>query len=43
VLRRIERPTHDQLVSAQIADAQARQGMGDLDELLRSGETWVVE
>jgi 2-oxoglutarate ferredoxin oxidoreductase subunit beta len=43
VLRRVQRPTHDQLVSGQIADAQARQGMGDLDELLRSGETWVVE
>jgi 2-oxoglutarate ferredoxin oxidoreductase subunit beta len=43
VLRRVQRPTHDQLVSGQIADAQAREGMGDLDELLRSGETWVVE
>jgi 2-oxoglutarate/2-oxoacid ferredoxin oxidoreductase subunit beta len=43
VLRRIERATHDQLVSAQIDDARARQGAGDLDELLREGETWVVE
>jgi 2-oxoglutarate ferredoxin oxidoreductase subunit beta len=43
VLRRVQRPTHDQLVSAQIADAQAREGTGDLDELLLAGETWVVE
>jgi 2-oxoglutarate ferredoxin oxidoreductase subunit beta len=43
VLRRVERPTHDQLVSAQVDEAQARQGMGDLDELLVAGETWVVD
>jgi 2-oxoglutarate/2-oxoacid ferredoxin oxidoreductase subunit beta len=43
VLRRVERPTHDQLVSAQVEDARVRQGGGDLDSLLRDGETWVVE
>jgi len=43
VLRRIERPTHDQLVVGQIDDAITRQGAGDLDKLLRSGETWTVQ
>jgi len=43
VLRRVNRPTHDQLVEAQIQDATARQGEGDLQELLVSGETWVVD
>jgi 2-oxoglutarate ferredoxin oxidoreductase subunit beta len=43
VLRRVSRPTHDQLMTAQVTDAQARQGEGNLDELLLAGETWVVE
>ena len=34
VLRRIERPTHDQLVVGQIDDAITRQGAGDLRKLL---------
>jgi 2-oxoglutarate ferredoxin oxidoreductase subunit beta len=42
VLRRLERPTHDQLVTGQIDDAIARQGAGDLKKLLFSGETWVA-
>jgi 2-oxoglutarate ferredoxin oxidoreductase subunit beta len=40
VLRDIERPTHDQLVTAQIDDAVAKSGPGDLRKLLFSGETW---
>ncbi len=43
VLRRIERPTHDQLVVGQIDDAITRQGAGDLGKLLVSGETWTVQ
>ncbi len=43
VLRRVQRPTHDQLVVGQIEDAVTRYGPGDLDQLLVSGETWVVE
>jgi 2-oxoglutarate ferredoxin oxidoreductase subunit beta len=43
VLRRVERPTHDQLVVGQIEDATTRQGAGDLNKLLRSGETWTVQ
>ena len=34
VLRRVERPTHDQLVPGQIDEARAQQGEGDLRELL---------
>jgi 2-oxoglutarate ferredoxin oxidoreductase subunit beta len=42
VLRRVERPTHDQLMVGQIQDAITRQGEGDLEKLLVSGETWTV-
>ena len=42
VLRRLDRPTHDQLVKGQIDDAIKRQGAGDLRKLLFSGETWVA-
>ena len=42
VLRRLDRPTHDQLVKGQIDDAIDRQGPGDLRKLLFSGETWVA-
>jgi len=43
VLRAVQRPTHDQLITGQIQDAIARQGEGDLAKLLVSGETWTVE
>jgi 2-oxoglutarate/2-oxoacid ferredoxin oxidoreductase subunit beta len=42
VLRRVERPTHDQLITAQIDDAIARHGRGDLRKLLFAGETWTA-
>jgi len=42
VFRRVERPTHDQLMLAQVDDAITRSGAGDLHELLHSGETWVA-
>jgi len=42
VLRRVQRPTHDQLMQAQVEDAVTRQGTGDLERLLQSGETWTV-
>ncbi len=40
VFRRVERPTHDQLLQGQIDDAVTRQGAGDLRALLFGGETW---
>jgi 2-oxoglutarate ferredoxin oxidoreductase subunit beta len=43
VVRNIERPTHDQLITDQIAQATATRGAGDLKKLLNSGETWTVE
>jgi 2-oxoglutarate ferredoxin oxidoreductase subunit beta len=43
VLRRVQRPTHDQLMQAQVEDAVARQGEGQLEKLLVAGETWTVE
>ena len=43
VLRNISRPTHDQLVVGQIADAIAKQGAGDITKLVLAGETWTVE
>ena len=42
VLRRTQRPTHDQLAVAQLEDAVTRQGEGDLGKLLVAGETWTV-
>jgi 2-oxoglutarate/2-oxoacid ferredoxin oxidoreductase subunit beta len=42
VLRNIDRPTHDQLVTAQLDDAVTQYGKGDLRKLLLSGETWTA-
>lgn len=42
VLRDIDRPTHDQLMTGQIQDAIAKSGPGDLRKLLLSGETWTA-
>jgi 2-oxoglutarate ferredoxin oxidoreductase subunit beta len=42
VFRQITRPTHDELMTAQLNDAVAQRGDGDLEKLLRSGETWTV-
>jgi 2-oxoglutarate ferredoxin oxidoreductase subunit beta len=43
ILRRVDRPTQDQLAVGQIEDAITRQGAGDLEKLLVSGETWTVK
>jgi 2-oxoglutarate/2-oxoacid ferredoxin oxidoreductase subunit beta len=42
VFRRVERPTHDALLTAQIEDAVAQRGEGSLERALNSGETWTV-
>jgi 2-oxoglutarate/2-oxoacid ferredoxin oxidoreductase subunit beta len=36
------RPTYDQQFQAQVADAEAKLGAGDLKKLINSGDTWVV-
>ncbi len=40
VFRRLERPTHDQLLQGQLDAAVAAKGEGDLRKLLYGGETW---
>ena len=43
VIRNIDRPTHDQMLTAQLEKEMARAGTPDLQALLDGGETWVVE
>jgi 2-oxoglutarate ferredoxin oxidoreductase subunit beta len=43
ILHRTERPTYAEQVHRQIADVTTQKGSGDLDALLRSGETWTIE
>jgi len=42
VLRTVDRPTYEDTLAQQLQAARARQGDGDLEKLLGSGETWVV-
>ncbi len=43
VIRNVQRPTHDELVEAQISEAVTRQGKGELADLLGGSETWTIE
>jgi 2-oxoglutarate ferredoxin oxidoreductase subunit beta len=43
VIRRIVKPTHDEMLVAQLDQATAARGVGDLKKLLNSGETWTVK
>jgi 2-oxoglutarate ferredoxin oxidoreductase subunit beta len=43
VVRDVDRPTHDALLSEQIETAKAKQGEGDLGKALLAGEVWTVE
>jgi 2-oxoglutarate ferredoxin oxidoreductase subunit beta len=43
ILRQVERPTYSDLVDAQIEQAIAKSGPGDLRKALHAGETWTVE
>jgi 2-oxoglutarate ferredoxin oxidoreductase subunit beta len=43
VLREVQRPTHSDLIDAQIEQAKAKGGEGDLAQVLLAGETWTVE
>jgi 2-oxoglutarate ferredoxin oxidoreductase subunit beta len=42
VLRAVERPVYDELMSEQLAGAVERQGEGDLEGLLHAGDTWTI-
>jgi 2-oxoglutarate ferredoxin oxidoreductase subunit beta len=42
VFRDVERPVYDQMLADQLERATAKQGDGDLDKLLHSGDTWEL-
>ncbi|MFV1968032.1 MAG: thiamine pyrophosphate-dependent enzyme [Pirellulaceae bacterium] len=43
VFRAIEAPRYDVELNRQIEEAREKRGMGDLNQLFRSGETWTVQ
>ena len=43
VFRSVVRETYDEAMQHQLVEAQAKQGPGDLDDLLRSTGTWTVD
>ena len=43
VFRKVERPAYEDLLTEQIAEAQADKGVGDVASLLRSSGSWTVE
>ncbi len=42
VFRDVDRPSYDELMNDQLAQAKSKQGEGDLMKLLHSGDTWTV-
>jgi 2-oxoglutarate ferredoxin oxidoreductase subunit beta len=42
IFRDVEAPVYDELMSEQLERSLAQRGEGDLEALLRSGETWTV-
>jgi len=42
VFRQVARPSYDEMMSAQLEEARARQGDGDLASLLAGSDTWQV-
>jgi 2-oxoglutarate/2-oxoacid ferredoxin oxidoreductase subunit beta len=43
VLRSVKAPTYDERIEAQIAEVQAKSSIKCMDDLLNSGNTWVVD
>jgi len=43
VLRAVQRPTYEDLMAQQIADAVKAEGEGDLREIFLEGDTWTVD
>jgi 2-oxoglutarate ferredoxin oxidoreductase subunit beta len=43
IFRAVERPTYEEMMDEQIDAAIAKTGPGNLEKLMNSGETWVVE
>jgi 2-oxoglutarate/2-oxoacid ferredoxin oxidoreductase subunit beta len=42
VFRDVERHVYNDLMQAQLAEAEKAKGRGDLDALIRSGDTWTI-
>src|SRR5579875_2420154 len=42
VMRKVDRPSYDELMSDQLAEARNKQGDGDLAALLSGGDTWTI-
>jgi len=42
VMRKVDRPSYDELMSDQLAEARNKQGEGDLAALLSGGDTWTI-
>jgi 2-oxoglutarate ferredoxin oxidoreductase subunit beta len=42
IFRDVDRPAYDDAARAQIAEARAAKGDGDLAALLSSGDTWTI-
>ncbi|HVF88869.1 MAG TPA: 2-oxoacid:ferredoxin oxidoreductase subunit beta [Blastocatellia bacterium] len=43
VFRDVEKDTYEDMMQEQIDEAVARMGPGNLDKLIRGGDTWVIE
>ncbi|HKY04969.1 MAG TPA: 2-oxoacid:ferredoxin oxidoreductase subunit beta [Blastocatellia bacterium] len=43
VFRDVEKPTYEEMMAAQIDQAVERMGPGDLEKLIHSGDTWVID
>jgi 2-oxoglutarate ferredoxin oxidoreductase subunit beta len=43
IFRAIERPTYEDMMTEQVDAAIAKSGPGNLEKLINSGDTWVVE
>jgi len=42
VFRAVERPVYNELMEGQLAAARETKGVGDLDALIRAGDTWTI-
>ena len=42
IFRSLERPCYEEALTAQITEAQAKKGVGKLEDLFSAGETWKV-
>jgi 2-oxoglutarate/2-oxoacid ferredoxin oxidoreductase subunit beta len=42
ILRDVDRPIYDEQVNAQITEAQAKRGEGELAALFNAGDSWTV-